>query len=75
MRYKDTTKEDIEICVDFYRDLERRFMERGLDCRYLESTAGVELFNTDRAGLTPDVSYVLSSLAKAEDILVRHANH
>lgn len=64
------------IAIEMYRDLERRYEEAGLPTNYLEVTVGVELFNTDRVEeekwLKPDIHYVLSSLADAEQILVDH---
>ena len=64
--------EDIDILVGMYRDMERRYTEAGLSTGYLKSTAGVELFDTDHTGLPPAESYVLSSLARAEEHLNRH---
>ncbi|MBS3053253.1 MAG: hypothetical protein J4469_02010 [Candidatus Aenigmarchaeota archaeon] len=64
--------EEREILLGMYRELERRFREAALPADYLRATAGVELFNTDVASLIPDMPYVLSALARAEEILFRH---
>lgn len=71
----DWIREKIEerrILIDMYNELEGEFGKACLPKDYLEATAGVELFNTDGANLMPDTTYVLSALAKAEEILLRH---
>lgn len=62
---------DINVLVGLYSGLEQRFKISKISTRYLEATAGVELFNTDGSHLTPDVNYVLFHLARAEGLLAK----
>ncbi len=66
--------EEIGILVGMYKELKRKFEEAKLPTDYLRVTAGVELFNTDGADLIPDVPYVLSALARAEEIYFKNRN-
>lgn len=71
MTTAQTEREEIEICIGFYKELERQYEELNLDGKYLRTTAGVELFNTDGERLTPCIPYILEHLAKAEEVLAR----
>lgn len=55
-------KEEVQILIGMYRDLEKKYKEAGLRTQYLEVTAGAELFGEAE----PALGYCLARLADAE---------